>query len=211
MDMQAIMIPPRQSPGNYTLRLSILNANGQPLPVQSAQTQDILGLFQHTVTLNGTFVDIATITVRERERVFRANKISHPLNVTLGDSVRLLGYDWSGPPSPGQNARLVLYWQALREMDAPYTVFTHIVGPNNVPAGQKDSWPRDGDYPPHFWVKAEIVSDEYLIPFSAQAAPGDYRLEVGLYNAETMERLATVQDGQPALNNAIVLERFTVK
>jgi hypothetical protein len=203
------LIPPRQQPGAYTLRVSVLDTQGQPLPVTGTQTTSVLGVFQRTSALSGTSLDAAQVTVRPLDRTFRAGKISHPLSITLGDSVRLLGYDWDGPPRPGQNAHLVLYWQALREMDTPYTVFTHIIGPGETPAGQKDNWPRNGDYPTSFWMKGEVVSDDYLIPFSAQAPPGEYRLEIGLYNADTGERLRAVQNGQPIPNDAIILERFT--
>lgn len=216
LDPQAILVHPRQPAGKYTLRISVLDQEGQPLPVTGARTESVLGVFQRTLTYSGTFLDAGQVTVRARERVFRAGPISHPLDVTLNDPsdggplIRLLGYDWGGSPRPGQDARLVLYWQALRETDTPYTVFTHILGPDDTLAGQKDSWPRDGDYPTHFWVEGEIVSDEYLIPFSPQAAPGDYRLMVGMYNVKTNQRLLAVQNGQPAPNNAIVLERFTI-
>lgn len=208
LDRQALLIPPRQSPGAYTLRVGVLDSTGQPLPMTGTRTESVLGLFSRTLALDGTALDVGQITVRARERAFRAGRISHPLSVTLGGEIKLLGYDWDGPPRPGQTVRLVLYWQALREMDTPYTVFTHIVGPGETPAGQKDNWPRSGDYPTTFWMQGEVVTDEYLIPFAPQAAPGEYRLEVGLYDAKTGDRLPAVQDGQPVLNNAIVLERF---
>ncbi|MBN1887211.1 MAG: glycosyltransferase family 39 protein [Thermoflexales bacterium] len=211
MDRQALLVPPRLSPGLYTLRISVLAPGGQALAVSGRHSEKVLGLFQRSTVLSGTEVDVGQVSVRARERVFRPGPISHPLDVTLGDSVRLLGYDWDGPPQPGQDVCLVLYWQALREMDVPYTVFTHILDPADKAAGQKDSWPRDGDYPTPFWMKGEVISDEYLVPFSAQAQAGEYRLLVGMYRHDTGERLPAVQDGQAVMHNAIVLERFQVR
>jgi 4-amino-4-deoxy-L-arabinose transferase-like glycosyltransferase len=211
MDRQALLVPPRLPPGSYTLRLSVLAPGGQALAVSGRQSEKVLGFFQRTTALSGTEVNVGQVSVRARERVFRPGPISHPLDVTLGDSVRLLGYDWDGPPRPGQDVRLVLYWQALREMDAAYTVFTHILDSADNTAGQKDSWPRDGDYPTPFWMEGEVVSDEYLIPFSAQARSGDYRLLVGMYRRDTGERLPAVQDGQAVTNNTVVLEQFQVR
>ncbi len=209
-DRQALLIPPRQQPGVYTLRISVLDAEGKLVQMNGVQTEQVLGLFSRTVTFSGTTFDVSQVNVRPRERTYQVGKISHPLSVTLGDSVRLLGYDWDGPPTPGQDLRLVLYWQSLRELDTPYTIFTHIMGANDTLAGQKDSWPRNGEYPTNFWIKGEIISDVYLIPFSPQAAPGDYHLEVGLYDTETGDRLRAVQDGQPLLNDIIILEHFQV-
>lgn len=206
VDWQTLMIPPRQAPGRYTLRIRMLKGN-TPLSITGTRTESILGL-ERRISLEGTWFDLAQITIRPPERTFHAGKISHPLSATLGDSIRLLGYDWDGPPTPGQNVRLVLYWQALREMDTPYTVFTHIIGPNETLVGQKDSWPRNGDYPTTLWVKGEVIRDEYLIPVSRQLPAGEYRLQIGLYHTETHERLPAVQNGQRALNDIIILERW---
>lgn len=207
LDLQGFVIPPRQTPGSYTLRLSLLKGDA-PLSVSGKRTESLWGFFPRTVAFESASLDLAQITIRPRERTFHAGKISHALSATWGDSIRLLGYDWDGPPPPGQNVRLVLYWQALRDIDTPYTVFTHIIGPNETLVGQKDSWPRNGDYPTSMWMKGEVIRDEYFIPVSRQLPAGDYRLQIGLYDPETHERLAAVQNGQRALNDIILLERW---
>jgi hypothetical protein len=116
--------------------------------------------------------------------------------------VRLLGYDIH-QISLG-NLKLVFYWQAMREMDENYTVFRHVIGPDGELAGQKDGWPRDGDYPTSFWMRSEIVTDEVVIPVSTEAGPGMYRIEFGLYDAATGQRLPATRSGMRLENDAVI-------
>jgi mannosyltransferase len=181
-DPQAILVPPRLAPGEYSFRLSLFTSDGRAV---------------------GQDVQVGRFVVRARERQFRVWPIPNSLTVEFGDRVRLLGYDIA-QASPG-NIKLVLYWQAMREMEENYTVFRHIVGPDGILAGQKDGWPRDGDYPTSFWMRGEIVTDEVVVPFSTEAGPGAYRIEFGLYDAATGQRLAATRSGIRLENDAFVI------
>ena len=75
-------------------------------------------------------------------------------------------------------------------MDVAYTVFTHLLDQHEQVRGQKDNAPVNGTYPTTLWVPGEIVVDEYDIPVAADAAPGTYTIEVGLYDLKTMQRMA---------------------
>jgi mannosyltransferase len=178
-DPQVILVPPRLAPDEYSFRVNLIAPDGH-----------ILGASQ----------SVGRIRVIARERRFSAGAITHRLNVQFGDRVRLLGYDVEYPPAGGQ-AKLALYWQALREMDENYTVFTHIVDASGALVGQQDSWPRSGDYPTSFWMRGEVVQDEYAIPFSGGAGP--YRLQVGLYDATTLVRLPAVMGGERLADDAV--------
>jgi hypothetical protein len=153
-------------------------------------------------------IDLGTVTVQTTERVFDAPSIPHLLNVNLGDQVELLGYDLAADAAaPGDTLTLTLYWRALREMDESYTVFTHLVAPDGTIAGQKDNPPVGGSYPTNLWLSGEVVVDVYEIPISADAAPGEHTLEVGLYIAESGARLP-VLDGSI---DAVILQVVTIK
>jgi hypothetical protein len=84
-------------------------------------------------------------------------------------------------------------------------VFTHVVGTDGTLVGQKDSWPRGGDYPTNLWKRGEVIKDEYLIPLAVDAEPGAYRVELGLYVRATGERLAAVADGAQLKDNIVVV------
>jgi len=82
-------------------------------------------------------------------------------------------------------------------MDQDYTVFTHLVDEKQNIWGQKDNPPVDGFYPTSRWNVGEIVRDQYDILISPEAPPGEYQIEVGMYLAETGERL--VVEGEKEL------------
>ena len=136
--------------------------------------------------------------------------IEHPQEAILGDKVRLLGYNIESGFRPGDGIHLTLFWQCLEEMDQDYTVFTHLVdGEGNI-WGQKDNPPVDGFYPTSQWEEGETVRDQYDLIISPDARPGDYRLEVGMYLAETGERLAIVDRNGNVVADKVLLEKVRV-
>ncbi len=100
---------------------------------------------------------------------------------------------------------LTLYWQAMREMDEYYTVFTHVLSADGAPVGQKDSWPRGGEYPTNLWKRGEVIKDEYLIPLAVDAGPGAYRVELGLYVLATGQRLPAIANGAQLKDDIVVV------
>ncbi|HID63046.1 MAG TPA: hypothetical protein EYP49_09945 [Anaerolineae bacterium] len=115
--------------------------------------------------------------------------IEHPLEATLGDKVRLLGYNIESGFRPGDGIHLTLFWQCLAGMEQDYTVFTHLVDGESRIWGQKDNPPVDGLYSTTRWQTGEIVRDQYDLPISPDAPVGDYKIEAGMYLVETGERL----------------------
>ncbi len=119
-----------------------------------------------------------------------------PLNLQLGPSIRLLGYEVAQDSvQPGGAVDLTLYWQAVEPVTARYKVFTHVLGEvwnadnGNFIWGQVDGEPVDGQAPTTTWTPGVIVADRYRIPVAAGAPPGEYRLEVGLYGLVDGARL----------------------
>jgi len=129
----------------------------------------------------------------------------HPLEVDLGEKVRLLGYSVQSGFRPGDTIHLTLFWQALEEMDKDYTVFTHLTGAEGRIWGQRDNPPVDGFYPTTGWEGGEIVRDQYDIPISPDTPPSEYQIEVGMYLAETGERLPVLDGEGQILGDKILL------
>ncbi len=105
--------------------------------------------------------------------------------------VRLLGWD-VGPSGaslrPGDTLHLVLYWQALAAMDSSYTVFTHLLSEDGRLGGQQDGIPGNGTLPTTTWLPGEVISDRGDLVLRRDAAPGDYRLAIGLYELASLQR-----------------------
>jgi hypothetical protein len=99
---------------------------------------------------------------------------------------------------PGEVIPVDLRWRGLRTMGVDYTVFVHLVGPDGRLHGQVDSWPVQGTHPTSQWRPGKRVSDPYEVRLESDAPPGRYRVAVGLYELETMERLRVLDEaGKP--------------
>jgi mannosyltransferase len=136
--------------------------------------------------------------------------------VTFAEGIRLLGFRLAGEEpgthgpmlSPGDALRLSLYWQADGPSDIPYTVFTHLFGPDGQLYGQWDNPPVRGTYPTTDWSPGESVVDQYEIPVSPDAPPGEYRLLVGLYDPLTGARLPVLDANGQAMGDSIQLNEI---
>jgi hypothetical protein len=84
-------------------------------------------------------------------------------------------------------------------MDESYTVFAHLVAPDDTLSGQRDSPPLDGTYPTTLWLPGEVMADIYEIPVRADTPPGVHRLTVGMYVAETGARLLIADTSDDAV------------
>ena len=132
--------------------------------------------------------------------------VAVPLSASFGDQIALAGYELAETRAkPGSSIKLTLSWRALRDLDQDYTVFAHLAGDQNVLAGQWDRRPVNGDYPTNAWRQGDVIRDILEIPIKADAAPGEYRLLVGLYQLESGLRLPR-ETGQDHL----VLGQITV-
>jgi mannosyltransferase len=98
--------------------------------------------------------------------------------------------------APGNNLMFSLYWQSSGPTDIPYTVFTHIIGPDGLIYGQWDNPPVGGTYPTVEWETGEMVVDQYTIPLTETAPPGVYHISVGMYDPVTGDRVSLHSRGE---------------
>ena len=104
---------------------------------------------------------------------------------------------------------MTLYWQALQEMDKSYTVFTHVIDEDNRIWGQKDNPPASGTSLTSEWQEGQVVEDSYIIPIQADLPQGMYRIEVGLYDPQSMQRLPVLDErGRPQGDRITLPERI---
>jgi len=148
--------------------------------------------------------------LRHASPPIEALDIEHPLVAELGGKVRLLGYNIESGFHPGDGIHMTLFWQCLEEMGQDYTVFIHLIDEKRNIWGQKDNQPVDGFYPTSRWEADEIVRDQYDILIVPEVSPGEYRIEVGMYLAETGERLEAVGEEGAWPENSILLEKIAV-
>ncbi len=171
--------------GDYAVVVSLVGGDGQP---------------------QGEAAEIGRLTVRPVAVNLQPPPIGHPLSATLGDRVTLAGYDIAQPSvKPGSTVDLTLYWHPQGRLDKSLKVFTHVVGPDGKIVGQLDTIPVEGSRPTTGWRPGEYIADRYVIPLDRNAAPGQYRIEVGLYDAATGERLPVRVDGAAVPGDQVFL------
>jgi len=172
-----------------------------------------------------SWLRLASVSVVQRQGETPLAIITHPRQDNLGNQVLFLGYDLSKQPAasgepltlrPGEALEVTLYWQAQEQMEQSYKVFVHLLGEaynlatGNRLWGQQDGVPRQGAYPTTGWAVGEVVADHYTVTLQADAPPGEYVLEIGLYDATTGERLPVLDGAGNFHDDHLILETVRV-
>jgi hypothetical protein len=131
------------------------------------------------------------------------------INATLNDTIELVGYtlEPTNPPANSQ-LKLTLFWESLSSLPTDYTTFVHLRNRDGVTVAQRDAQPLDGAYPTSRWQPGETVIDPIVLSLPADLPAGQYQLVVGMYQLDTLERLAVANDTSG--ENAIFLGEVTV-
>lgn len=134
----------------------------------------------------GDTLEPGAVQVNALPRQFTAPAPQHPAGVRFGDDIQLHGYDLD---VRADNIALTLYWQADRRLERTYKVFVHAVdATTGVLLAQVDAAPRNWAYPTTWWEAGEVVDDPIMLSLGA-ADQAHARLEIGLYDEATGERL----------------------
>jgi mannosyltransferase len=202
-DWVGLVLPDGLPPGEYSIRAGLHPADSPtPLRVKTpgADTSETSVLVSRIV--------VSTLGSETAH-------ISHKAEALLGDRIRLLGYGldidayrveqsrsitaltdipikvYTPKRSyrPGDVVTLMLYWQADGAPDRDYTIFAHLVDDMGRPVAQSDGPPIGGVYPTSSWLPGAMAIDQRGIRIGPDTPVGQYRLRVGMYRPDTMERL----------------------
>ena len=180
IDRQAVRVPEELPPGEYWLRLELLDGQQQALYA----------------------TDLGPLAVSRTERLFEVPPFDNTVGALFGEEIALAGYSLTGD---GATRMLELVWQAETQPTADYTVFVHVLNADGTCClWQADAMPRGGAYPTTRWRPGEVVVDAYEISLPEGAEIEEYGIEVGLYVAETGQRLGVTLDGEP-VRDALLL------
>lgn len=191
-DQQVWTMPIHALPDRYTIRFRAQDGGGQPYGPVSLREQ------------------LLEIVATERQTDLPA--MGHEIGANFGDQATLLGYDLS-PVSPraGETLQLTLYWRAEREMEQSYKVFAHLLDAEDRIRAQHDAVPADWMRPTTGWLPGEIVTDDHELILDADTPPGEYLLEVGLYEEKTGIRLPLLDSAGQTVDERVVLETVRVE
>jgi hypothetical protein len=134
-----------------------------------------------------------------------------PALFRLGDHIELVEAHAPSSVQAGQPLTVSLVWRANAGGLPPLTTFVHLLSAEGKPVAQGDAPPRGGLYPTTVWRAGEIVPDTYSFVAPAELASGRYRLVMGMYDAQTVERLPAFDAAGTALrDNAIPLQEISI-
>lgn len=194
-DHQQIRLPPGAPPGRYQLGLR-LTLGGQTVAPATEGTsgtspQVILGV-----------VDAAPPP--GSVRLPDSYAVGAPVgDIASLDAARVLRRDPGGTASiPASDSRFVarleprdhlevdLLWRAIADAPTDYAIFVQRLDAGQRRAAQHDSWPLAGAYLTVDWDPGDTIYDETTVPIPPNLTPGEYPVEVGLYELKTGARLA---------------------
>jgi hypothetical protein len=100
-----------------------------------------------------------------------------------------------GPPRPGDTLHITLTWQAARPFYRDLKLFLHLRDASGQVIAQADPLAGAGtsgqgeDYFTSRWEPGKLILDDVAISIPPDAPPGPYRLALGLYDGDTLQRL----------------------
>jgi hypothetical protein len=185
-----------------------------PIEAQPGQARLQIGLVDESGRSLGESVSLASLEVQATERVFTVPETRYPSGANFGDLVTLVGADLdTAAVRPGETLHLTLYWQARTRTEKPYTVFTHLLDADSRIWAQQDGIPVNGTRPTTGWVPGEVVKDEVQLAIDPQAPPGDYVIELGLYDASdpALPRLSILDEASQPVDDRVLLAEVRVE
>lgn len=98
--------------------------------------------------------------------------------------------------APGESLNVMLMWTGIGFTADDYNAFVHVVGPDGRQVAQHDGPPVKGIVPVWLFGRGQHP-DLHHVEIPPNTPPGLYRVRVGLYDLETLERLPVVdRDGE---------------
>jgi hypothetical protein len=187
IDRQTVRIPDDLPPGVYRLALRVVGENQETLYA----------------------LDLGLLRTEETERIYTPPAVANQANTNFGQEITLVGYDVT---AGGDNDHtLTLVWQALVQPANSYTVFVHVLNLDGTCCvWQQDALPRQNSYPTDRWLPGEVIIDSYQIDLPVDLPAGEYPVEIGVYRAETGQRLPVVGANQPD-SDALLLRPLVVE
>ncbi len=124
-----------------------------------------------------------------------------PVNIELGSTIHLTGF-WLAENTlePGTTLPLILRWVADKPPATDLTVFVHLLAPDGTLVAQSDGYPTWlSPTPTSQWSPNQPILDRHSLSLPNNLKTGLYTLRLGLYHAQTLERLP-LSDGDDAIS-----------
>lgn len=180
----SFMLPLDLPPGRYPLSVGLNNltagTSGNPAPAGEITVR------QNPAAPTQKALDNLLANFGQRVGVDRVTVKSAGANRTAV---------WSDPllVHPGSKLDVLIRWRCLAPVEESYTVFVHLMDGGNRIWAQEDYTPLGGSFPTYLWfpkwLPGQTALDPYRLVVPADAPPGEYYIEIGLYGMTTHQRV----------------------
>lgn len=134
---------------------------------------------------------------------------AQPVGTQFGTSIRLVGYDLlTSTVTTGETLYLNLYWQATAQPSSDYRAFVHLTNGATLLAQQDDN--PICRLPTSVWRAGQHGLGQFRLTIKPNTPPGRYPLVVGLYQANTLQRLTITSGLGQAGDDFLWLQDITI-
>jgi hypothetical protein len=116
---------------------------------------------------------------------------TYPLSVTWGERVTLLGWSGMSTITAGHALKVSLFWQVQAPLDVDYHVSLRLLDSRGRRWAQLDGMPVGAALPMVEWPLKQTMPDARNLLVPLGTPPGDYSLQVLLYDPFTHQPLPT--------------------
>jgi len=133
---------------------------------------------------------------------------SSALSTPFGEAIRLTGYDAVLRDTHlGPQLRVTLYWETLTTIAEDYKVSLRLLHDEGHLGAVRDAYPVLDAYRTDSWRPGEVIVDTHHLPLLAGLPPGDYTIQVTMYEPTTLAPLATSPIGTISLGSTLDVGR----
>ncbi len=166
-----VTIEPGTPPGAYRALLSLYRL-------------DDLGLLEVVVDAEAPSrqFDLGAVRVRPATAPPRDEELAvpNPVDVTLGDRTRVLGYALSRDVVPsGEEVVVTLYWRCLEALDGDYDLLLRVAADGRE-VGRTRARPVGDGHPTDRWRPGEALRSAHAVRVDPDAAGGSYEVTISL-------------------------------
>jgi hypothetical protein len=209
-----VMMPFGAPPGEYPLQLGVSDpSQGRDLALSSG----------------GALVSLGQLTVEPARGIVPSRAVLNSAVANFNSEIALMGGTarvgsqsaraiWTQPlvARPGQDVEIWLDWRALKQTETSYKVFVHLIQNDQLAAPPADYYtPLGGAFPSALWIpvwiEGQAVSDPHRLTLPSALAPGEYAIEIGLYDLFSKRRAPLFDHAGSLAGDRVILGPISVR
>ena len=210
-----VHIPFSLPPGEYSLRLGYTDMTDNHKDLLFENGADTLDLGK--VSVWETPGSSETARTLDRHALVNIGNDVALMNVLARVGHQYRHQLWQAPllVRAEQRIHLNLTWRVLQSPRTSYTVFIHLIDATGRPWFGHDYTPLGGAFPSYLWfpkwLEGQQVRDPYRLTLPGNLPPGQYWLEVGMYEMGTIRRIPQLDASGDITGDRLILGPIVVR